>query len=311
MKKVVYVISAVILTALMTGCSLFGSSGDQLKLEPAELELKVGESAQLDAGDAAKLKWTSDNESVAAVHAGTVSAKAPGTAMITVTAENGDSQTCRVTVEEKQITSVSLGSSSVRLGLGKTIQLSASFEPADATDRELTWSSQNESVAKVDDKGFVTGQSAGTTVIECSSKGGVTASCAVIVDEAPDAPTAAPYSETVAATTAPTSLATEAKSAARAVPASSDDFIFPDSSTRMLTESEVAAKLSSMSGAPVSGSFSQDAVNEIFARHGYVFTTGSLKAYYESKSWYKPDPGFSMSSLSEIEEYNISLFGKY
>ena len=66
-----------------------------------------------------------------------------------------------------------------------------------------------------------------------------------------------------------------------------------------------------MTGVSVSGSFSQDAVNEIFARNGYVFRTASIKAYYESKSWYKPDPNFSMSELSEIEEYNIALFSKY
>jgi hypothetical protein len=79
----------------------------------------------------------------------------------------------------------------------------------------------------------------------------------------------------------------------------------------MLSESEVSATFASASGAPVSGSYSQDAINEIFARHGYTFRTASIMAYYQSKSWYHPDPNFSMSSLSEIEEYNINLFSKY
>ena len=312
MKRIISVITALALVAIcISGCSLFGSKEEKLALDQTELSLTVGESAKLDAGDAAKLKWTSDNEDVATVHAGTVSAKAAGTAKITVSSEDGASQVCAVTVTDKLITAITLGSSSVRLGLGKTIQLSASYTPADASDSELKWSSEDESIALVDSKGFVTGQSAGATNIICSSNNGVTASCAVTVEEAPEAPTKPAYTEPPTSATEATSAEKSKETESEPDTPRSDDFLFPDSSTRMLSESEVSAFFASVSGNPISGSFSQDAINEIFARHGYAFRTSSIMAYYKSKSWYHPDPSFSMSSLSSIEEYNINLFSKY
>ena len=312
MKRIISVITALALVAIcLSGCSLFGSKEEKLALDQTQLSLEVGDSAKLDAGDAAKLKWTSDNEAVATVHAGTVNAKSAGTANITVSSEDGASQVCAVTVTDKLISSITLGSTSIRLGLGKTIQLSASYTPSDASDSELKWSSEDESIALVNDKGFVTGQSAGTTNIICSSNNGVTASCAVSVEEAPEAPTKPAYTEPPTSAEE-TKSATESKETeAEKTPQRSDDFLFPDSSARMLSESEVSATFASISGNPISGSFSQDAINEIFARHGYTFRTDSIMAYYRGKSWYHPDPNFSMSSLSEIEEYNINLFSKY
>lgn len=305
MKRIISILTAVVLlSAALAACGIFGSSDSELKLDRSELEMIVGDTVLLDAGDAAKLKWESDNENVAVVHAGSVSAKSAGSANITVTADDGKSQVCAVTVYDKLVTSVSIGSSSVRLGLGKTIQLSASYTPADATNAALTWSSEDENVALVNEEGFVTGQSAGSTTIVCSAGNGVTDSCNVTVEEAPESPSTLANPETQAATQA-ASVPTESSASY------SDDFLFPDSSTRMLSDSEVSATFASISGVPAAGSFSQDAVNEIFARHGYIFTTPSLKAYYESKSWYTPNPNFSMGDLNETERYNIEIFNKY
>ena len=89
------------------------------------------------------------------------------------------------------------------------------------------------------------------------------------------------------------------------------DFIFPDSSVRKLTESEISAKLSSMSGYSPGGTYAQDAINEIYARNGYVFKTAEVRSYYEAKSWYVPDSSFSYSDFNEIELYNISLLNNY
>lgn len=313
MKRAFCIILTILITAVaFAGCSLFGEQKSGLELDQTALNMTVGETAQLNAGEATKVKWTSSDESVASVHAGSVVAKKAGTADITASLEDGTSEVCKVTVADKLITSVTLSSKSIKLGLGKTVQISASYAPADASVTELTWSSENEKIATVNNDGYITGCSDGTTNIVCTSSGGVSASCVVTVAEAPEAPTKPPATTKPTSSTEPTAStqATEAKSETRA-PAAYGDYIFPDSSTRMLSDSEVKEKLGSMTGVSVSGSFSQDAVNEIFARNGYVFRTASIKAYYESKSWYKPDPNFSMSELSEIEEYNIALFSKY
>ena len=48
-----------------------------------------------------------------------------------------------------------------------------------------------------------------------------------------------------------------------------DGFIFPHSSQRKLTVDEVTG---------LGGDVAQDAINEIYARHGYVFKTDTTKA---------------------------------
>jgi hypothetical protein len=46
--------------------------------------------------------------------------------------------------------------------------------------------------------------------------------------------------------------------------------------------------------------------NEIYARHGYIFTDNSLDKYFRLKTWYKPNPQFKQSMLSEHEKGFIS-----
>ncbi|WP_298544192.1 YARHG domain-containing protein [uncultured Aquimarina sp.] len=47
--------------------------------------------------------------------------------------------------------------------------------------------------------------------------------------------------------------------------------------------------------------------NEIFASHGYMFTTEKWQDYFESKSWYMPSDDDAIGKLTEIEKKNIEL----
>lgn len=47
--------------------------------------------------------------------------------------------------------------------------------------------------------------------------------------------------------------------------------------------------------------------NEIFASHGYIFSSPDLKEYFENKKWYKPISKDVNDKLTEIEKYNIKL----
>ncbi len=47
--------------------------------------------------------------------------------------------------------------------------------------------------------------------------------------------------------------------------------------------------------------------NEIFASHGYMFTTEKWQDYFESKSWYVPSDDDAISKLTEIEKKNVEL----
>lgn len=67
---------------------------------------------------------------------------------------------------------------------GALQRLVPAFEPANATNQKVSWSSDNEAIATVDENGFVTGISTGTAVITGKSEdGGKTASCQVTVME--------------------------------------------------------------------------------------------------------------------------------
>ena len=72
--------------------------------------------------------------------------------------------------------------------------------------------------------------------------------------------------------------------------------IFPNSSGRRLTQSEVAG---------LSPLQIRLARNEIFARHGRPFQDARLRQYFERYSWYSPRPG--PVSLNPIEQANVRL----
>lgn len=80
----------------------------ELTLEPAEITLTNGETAQLNAGaaDFTKIIYASANSAVAAVDAnGRITAKAPGETVITVSVEGTDlAKTCKVTVAPRLYT---------------------------------------------------------------------------------------------------------------------------------------------------------------------------------------------------------------
>jgi hypothetical protein len=51
--------------------------------------------------------------------------------------------------------------------------------------------------------------------------------------------------------------------------------------------------------------------NEIYARHGRIFTTPEMKQIFESASWYNPRTDFKESDLSEIEKKNVEFISSY
>lgn len=47
--------------------------------------------------------------------------------------------------------------------------------------------------------------------------------------------------------------------------------------------------------------------NEIFARHGRIFQSADLSAYFSAKPWYKQDPNYADSMLSEVDKQNMKI----
>ena len=83
------------------------------------------------------------------------------------------------------VTGVTLNPTSTSLTVGGTETLTATVAPDDATDKSVTWSSDNENVATVDANGLVTAVAPGTANITVTTTdGSKTATCAVTVNKA-------------------------------------------------------------------------------------------------------------------------------
>lgn len=125
------------------------------------------------------LTWTSSNEEVATVENGCVTAYGAGTTTITAETSNGKTATCTVTVTGAQSTVVTLDKAEATIGEGTILYLKATL-PTSATNKTLTWSSNNKEVATVEN-GFVTAVSPGTAIITVKTSNGHTATCIVTV----------------------------------------------------------------------------------------------------------------------------------
>ena len=126
--------------------------------------------------------WSSNNTQVASVsNSGLVSLISEGTATISATA-GSKSATCRVTVEPNRIevTSISLDKTDAELKIGESIVLTSTINPANATDKSVSWSSSDNNVATVSD-GKITGISVGTATITVTASNGMAATCSVVV----------------------------------------------------------------------------------------------------------------------------------
>ena len=98
------------------------------------------------------------------------------------------SQTATLTVQAKPasvpVTGVNLNKTSLSLTVGGTDTLTATVQPDNATNKNVTWSTSNASIATVDANGEVTAVSAGTaTITVTTADGSFTASCTVTVEK--------------------------------------------------------------------------------------------------------------------------------
>ena len=89
-------------------------------------------------------------------------------------------------LEPVQVTDVELDITQKALNVGDTFTLTATVKPDNATDKSVTWSSSNTSVATVDENGVVTAVAEGTATITATASNGVEASCTVTVKQKGD-----------------------------------------------------------------------------------------------------------------------------
>lgn len=163
---------------------------DGVKLNESSVTLPIGGTVQLTAtvtpedAEDKDVTWSSSDESIATVsNEGLVTSISEGKAVITVkTADGGYTAKCNVEVKVYHPESVKLNKSSIDIPLGGKTQLTATIAPDNAENKNVTWSSSDESVATVSNDGLVTSIKEGTTIITVKTEdGGRTAECTVNV----------------------------------------------------------------------------------------------------------------------------------
>lgn len=142
---------------------------------------------------------------------------------------------------------------------------------------DCTYSVKDETVCEVDQFGTVKGLKAGETTVTCKGENGTKATCKITVEEG----------ETI-----------------------SGDYVFPNSSSVLLTENDLAGK---------SEWELRIGINEIYARHHCSFKTAEIADYFKGKSWYSADPNLTSDMmnadvskyLNDIEVKNVNFIRNY
>ena len=167
---------------------LLGGEITSITLDQSEITLENEGTMQLNAKveltgkPIEPIEWNSEEPSVATVKNGLVTAVGAGTTTITATCGE-KTATCKVTVNASPLQEVRLDKSELEILKNDSETLTATLVPANTTDdRTVTWSTNAEDVATVNQSGRVTGKKEGTAVIT-AKVGDKEAGCTVTVKE--------------------------------------------------------------------------------------------------------------------------------
>lgn len=160
-----------------------------ISLDKTSVNLKKGDTAVIHAvvspSDASNKNviWTSSASSVASVdNTGKVTAVGVGTATITVTTVDGGYKTACQFFVTQGVKGISLNKTSVFIKPHNQETLSVNFQPTNAANKNIIWTSSNPAVASVS-HGTITAYKPGTAVITATSEdGGYKAVCTAYVD---------------------------------------------------------------------------------------------------------------------------------
>ena len=188
MKKLLAFLLTLVLAVAVFGCG--GKRDDEVL--PTGLKLNLASEVEVGSFITGKLTWTpndttnknvkweSSNPEVATVKDGKVTGIAAGKVTITVTSEaasnvKASAEVTVVATEAKELEGISFVKESEAVAPGATTIVKIKFEPAEAADKSVTWSSSDESIATVvagskAEEALVTGVADGNCVIKVESK---------------------------------------------------------------------------------------------------------------------------------------------
>ena len=148
-----------------------------ITLDVKDLKLNVGETYQLEAllnpaDSTDTILYESSNKKIAEVSAGgKITAKGKGSCVIFARTDGGSSAYCNVTVSQ-QVTGLIVSPDSASIEVGEVLELTATITPGNASDKEVTWTSDDPSICTVNEDGEIKGIKGGATLIKCVSEDG-------------------------------------------------------------------------------------------------------------------------------------------
>lgn len=176
-KKILRIVGCLLLTAVLLICQLgiieyFKQKEISDRLMSQELALTVGD--EISCTDlltdskysADELVWSTDSDSVA-IDGTQIVCNSSGSATVTAKRNGKEIAQCSVEVTAKSV--ITLDGDFAVIGEGLTVQVSAST--SGGYDTSITYESENESVASVDENGTVTAVSSGDTYIKVGGYG--------------------------------------------------------------------------------------------------------------------------------------------
>lgn len=130
------------------------------------------------------INWSINDQSVAIVKDGYVTAKASGIAIVSATV-SGKTATCKIVVSKRvvKVSEIIISKSTMSLTVGESEKLTASIMPSNAVNKNVKWLSSNSQIASVSDNGIVEAKLKGEATIyaEAQDGSGVKASCLINV----------------------------------------------------------------------------------------------------------------------------------
>lgn len=162
-----------------------------VQLDTYNITVNVGESYKVTAtanpttSTEKKFTWTSKDPSIATVKDdGTVTGVSAGSTIVLIKTKGGEVTYLYVTVKDKA-TGMELNYATKTVAKGSSFTLKPIFTPTNVTNKKVAWKSSNDGIAKISDKGKVTGVKGGSVIITAVSEdGGHVATCLVTVVQA-------------------------------------------------------------------------------------------------------------------------------
>ncbi len=171
-------------SATQSLCSASNVDPTSISVSPSNASVNLGSNLNLNAtvlplGASSGLTWSSLDPSIATVSNGVVTPVSVGVATIRATSTSNTSvygsATITVTNQSVPVTGVSISPSSLNLEVGSSASLTANVMPANATNKNVAWTSSHPSIASINHSGQVTALAAGSgTITATTSEGGLT-----------------------------------------------------------------------------------------------------------------------------------------